>query len=83
MGLDGAGNSADLVGDSQVAHCSSTVWFLEAILDADVVRSGRNVGHRSFCCRGSSGERDVEWVGCGERGMKENEEGDGEEHGGG
>jgi hypothetical protein len=74
--------NADLVGDGQVAHCPSTVRFLEAILVTDVLRSSRNVGHRPFCSWGPSRERDVEWVGGRERGMEEDEEGEGEEHGG-
>ena len=76
-------NNADLVGDAQAAHCSSTVWFLDAILETDVLGSSHEVFQRPFCCWGSPGERDVEWFSSGERGMEENEEGEWEEHGGG
>lgn len=85
MTLDGTGNDADLVGDGDVIHCPPAVWFLVAVLETDVLRSSRDLVHCPFGYWGSSRERDVEWFGCGGRGVEEEDEkggGDEGDHGG-
>ena len=70
MTLDNAGNNDDLVRHGDVAHCPSTVWDLVTVLCTDVIRISVDLVHCPFCCWGSSGEWDMEWISSGGGGME-------------
>ena len=51
MTLDSAEHDADpLVGDGDVARCSSPAWFLVTVLETDVLRGSHDLLHDLFCC---------------------------------
>ena len=68
------GSNDDRVGVGDITHRASTsAYFVVTVLGTNVICISVDLVHCPFCCWGASGERDVEWVGSGGRGMKEDE----------